>query len=184
MDDPRSPHPPRVLVAYATAAGSTAGVAEHIAEALRDDGAVATCRAVDADLDPAPFDAIVVGSAVHNMAWLPPALDFVRRLPEQTPLWCFSVAGADPHGRRSGRLATMEAGRLRAGLPPGTTPVEHRLFGGVVSMEGVPLWGRVFYRVTGQRAGDHRDWPGIEAWAHGIGRALSDRTASSRRTRP
>src|SRR3712207_9116255 len=44
MDDSRSPGRPRVLVAYATAEGSTADIAEHIAETLRDDGAATTCR--------------------------------------------------------------------------------------------------------------------------------------------
>jgi hypothetical protein len=63
---------PRVLVAYSTAAGSTAGVAERIAEALRRAGCEVACRPAGPDLDPAGVDALVLGSAVHNMAWLPP----------------------------------------------------------------------------------------------------------------
>jgi menaquinone-dependent protoporphyrinogen oxidase len=39
-------------------------------------------------------------------------------------------------------------------------------------MRGVPLWGRLFYRLTGGRPGDHRDWPAIEAWAAEIARSL------------
>jgi menaquinone-dependent protoporphyrinogen oxidase len=59
---------PRVLVAYATAAGSTAGIAERIAEILRTTGCEAACRPAGPDVDPAGFDALVLGSAVHNMA--------------------------------------------------------------------------------------------------------------------
>jgi menaquinone-dependent protoporphyrinogen oxidase len=59
---------PRVLVTYASAAGSTAGVAERIAETVRIAGCEVVCRPIGPDVDPAGFDAVVVGSAVHNMA--------------------------------------------------------------------------------------------------------------------
>jgi len=50
----------RVLVGYATAAGSTTGIAERIAATLRDAGGDVTCRPVGPDLDPAAFDVLVV----------------------------------------------------------------------------------------------------------------------------
>jgi menaquinone-dependent protoporphyrinogen oxidase len=62
---------PRVLVSYATAAGSTAGIAERIAGVLRTASRDAVCRPADPDPDLADFDALVLGSAVHDMAWLP-----------------------------------------------------------------------------------------------------------------
>src|SRR5688572_6065404 len=43
----------RVLVGYATAAGSTTGIAERIAAILHDAGGDVTCRPVGHDLDPA-----------------------------------------------------------------------------------------------------------------------------------
>jgi menaquinone-dependent protoporphyrinogen oxidase len=163
----------RVLLAYATADGSTAGVAEHMAEALRSAGHDVTCTAAGPDLDPADFDAFIVGSAVHNMAWLPPALDLLARLPAAAPLWCFSVAGADPRGFLRSRLAQAEGRRVAAGFPGAARPVDHRVFGGVVATTGVPLWGRLFYLVVGQRGGDNRDWPEIARWAAGIADTLS-----------
>ena len=57
---------PRALVTYSTAAGSTAGIAERIAQVLHD-----------ADL--AGVDGLVVGSAVHDMAWLAPSVEVLRR---------------------------------------------------------------------------------------------------------
>ena len=85
----------RVLVGYATAAGSTEGIAERITAVLRGAGAAVVCSPVGPDLDPTTFDAVVLGSAVHDMAWLTPALDFLGRVPAvATPrLWCFSVGG-------------------------------------------------------------------------------------------
>jgi menaquinone-dependent protoporphyrinogen oxidase len=145
MDDPS-----RVLVGYATAAGSTAGIAERIAETLRDSGCDVVCRPVGPDLDPKPFSALVVGSAVHNMAWR------------------FSVVGVAPHGAVTRRMTALEVRKVEQAFPPAFRPREHCFFGGIVEMKGVPLWGRVFWRMIGGRPGDHRDWPAIEDWAQRI----------------
>jgi menaquinone-dependent protoporphyrinogen oxidase len=166
-----------VLVGYATAAGSTAGIAERIAGVLRDAGAIVTCRAVGPDLEPADFDAVVVGSAVHNMAWLSPALEFLRRVPAARPLWCFSVGGVNPQNRITRKMAGLEAGRIAEQFPAGTSPREHRIFAGIIEMRGTPLWGKAFYRLTGGRPGDHRNWPAIETWASEIASALVPATA-------
>ena len=69
----------RVLVAYATAAGSTAGIAERIADVLSDAGCEVRCRPAGPDVELDGVDALVLGSAVHNMAWLPSALDLLQR---------------------------------------------------------------------------------------------------------
>jgi menaquinone-dependent protoporphyrinogen oxidase len=160
----------RVLVGYATAAGSTTGIAERIAATLREAGGDVTCRPVGPDLDPAAFDVLVVGSAVHNMSWLRPALDFVGRIPAEgnRPTWCFSVGGVAPHGPLTRRLTSSETHRVERGFPSSFRPREHRFFGGVVEMRGLPLWGKAFWRLMGGRPGDHRDWPAIESWARQI----------------
>jgi hypothetical protein len=71
----------RVLVGYATAGGSTQSIAERIADVLRDAGLTVVCRPVGPGLEPGAFDAVVVGSAVHGMAWLRPAVEILSRLP-------------------------------------------------------------------------------------------------------
>ena len=174
----------RVLVGYATAAGSTAGIAERIAATLRETGADVTCRPVGPDVEPAGFDALVVGSAVHNMAWLRPALDFLARLPstDDTPTWCFSVGGVQPDGAVTRRMTSLEVGKVERGFPPGFRARGHRFFGGIVDMTGVPLWGKAFWRLTGGRPGDHRDWAAVTAWADEIGATLP--AATGGRDRP
>jgi menaquinone-dependent protoporphyrinogen oxidase len=60
-----------VLVAYATAHGSTAGVAQEIGRVLTERGLnvmVANIKEVRAVRD---YDALVLGSAIHSGAWLP-----------------------------------------------------------------------------------------------------------------
>src|SRR4051794_10283395 len=178
----------RVLVGYATAAGSTESIAERIASMLRDAGAAVVCRPVGSDLDPTTFDAVVVGSAVHGMAWLTPALDFLGRVPAAaTPrLWCFSVGGlAHPERTRLSRwMAGSELQKIEQRFPAGRRPREHRMFAGIVDLREVPLWGRLFFRVTGGRSGDQRDWPAIEAWAAHIASQLDALPASAEGTRP
>ena len=107
----------RALVAYATAAGSTARTADRIAAVLRTAGCEATCRSAGPELDPAGFNALVVGSAVRNMAWLPTALEVVRRaaVTSSRPVWCFSVGGGEPAG---GTPTSREAERLDQQFPP------------------------------------------------------------------
>lgn len=174
--------PSRILVCYASAAGSTRGIAERIAHRLRHeldgyqpDQCEVTCQPVGPDLDPAKFAALIVGSAVHNMAWLPEAISFLSRLPAHSapPVWTFSVGSVEPRGPVTRLLVSRERIAVERGFPAGLTLREHRVFGGVVVMTGVPLWGRLFWRLTGGRPGDHRNWPAIEQWAAGIATELT-----------
>jgi menaquinone-dependent protoporphyrinogen oxidase len=167
---------PRVLVAYASAAGSTAGVAERIADVLGTAGCSVVCRPAGPDVDLDGFDALLVGSAVHDMAWLPSAVDVLRRAAAASasrPVWCFSVGGVNPQGAFTRYLTRKEAQRDERRFPVGLTLREHRVFGGVVDLRGAPWWSRLMYRLAGTRAGDRRDWPAIEAWARNIAAALT-----------
>jgi menaquinone-dependent protoporphyrinogen oxidase len=163
---------PRVLVAYATAAGSTTGIAERLSGTLRARGVTVACRPAGPDIDLDPFDAVVLGSAVHGMAWLEPALGLLRRLEPGRPVWCFSVGGMQPGGRLTRAMTDSELRRIAQAFPPSFTPRDHRLFGGIIDMRHTPLWGRLFFRATGGRSGDHRDWAAVEAWAEEIADAL------------
>ncbi len=96
-------------------------------------------------------------------------------------LWCFSVGGVNPRGRITGAIASARGSAVSSQqFPAGLMLRDHRVFGGIVAMAGVPLWGRVFYRMTGGRPGDHRDWPAVDAWAAGIADALSEAPSSVR----
>jgi menaquinone-dependent protoporphyrinogen oxidase len=160
---------PRILVTYATAAGSTSGVAERIAGTLQAAGADVACRPAGPDADLRSFGAFVVGSAVHNMAWLQPALDLLVRVDETgRPVWCFSVGGIQPRGRVTRAMTDRELQRIAQSFPRSLALRDHRMFGGIIDMRHTPLWGRLFFRATGGRPGDHRDWASIQAWGERI----------------
>ncbi|URN11515.1 flavodoxin domain-containing protein [Streptomyces radiopugnans] len=67
-----------VLVGYASAHGSTREIAERIAARLAERGVEAETASLDAVGDAGGYDAYVLGSAVHGMAWLPEATGFVH----------------------------------------------------------------------------------------------------------
>ena len=140
-----STKPARVLVTHSTAAGSTAGIAERIAQVLRSAGCTAQCLPASAVPDVEDVDALVVGSAVHDMAWLAPSIEVLRRaaVSGTADVWCFSVGGVRPHGRLTRALAAREVRRVGQQFPVGLKVRDHRLFGGVVELADVPLWGRV-----------------------------------------
>lgn len=171
-----------VLVTYASAHGSTAGVSERIGEVLRATGHQVEVRPVKDVDDATRFAALVVGSAIHNGKWLSEAADFVsdnRDTLASRPVWLFSVSSL---GDRSGAFAEPVNRRLRAMRkePKQMTEIRtairargHRNFTGAIDPSHWSAPGRLLFRVFGGRFGDHRDWPDIDGWAREIGKALA-----------
>ncbi|MEW6224509.1 MAG: flavodoxin domain-containing protein [Chloroflexota bacterium] len=159
----------RVLVAYATKHGSTREVAEEIGRELRQQGLdtdVAEARLVR---DLAPYDAVVLGSALYAAHWQRDANRFVARhlaALQARPVWLFSTGPLD---------RSADAGLLPA--PPSvaltTGPIgarAHRVFGGRLLADTPGLDPQV---LATHPVGDFRDWAAIRAWAQGIAAALA-----------
>ncbi|HXV10707.1 MAG TPA: flavodoxin domain-containing protein, partial [Burkholderiales bacterium] len=68
----------RALTVYASAHGSTAEVAQFIADIWKKRGIETDVAAVGAAPSVAGYDACVLGSAIHNGLWLPEMAAFVR----------------------------------------------------------------------------------------------------------
>ena len=163
-----------VLVAYATDHGSTRGVADRIASRLRLRGVGAEAHAIADVQEISKYDAVVLGSAIHGGKWLPEARQFADRnaaLLRERPVWLFSVSTL---GDEESMFPPRVADRLRAmrketpeiaGMRRLLHPQEHRNFAGAIARSHWPATGRAFFRATGGRYGDHRNWPAIEAWA-------------------
>lgn len=170
----------RVLIAYASAQGSTQEVAERIGARIADHDHQVSVAPVH-QASPGDHDAVVVGSAMHDGRWLPEATRFVASNAgdlRARPTWFFTVSSL---GRTSSffpgpvaRLLGRMRGESRAAAQFRDTvgPRGHRDFAGVI---GPDQWGRIgnlVLRAFGGRFGDHRDWADIERWADGIGREL------------
>jgi menaquinone-dependent protoporphyrinogen oxidase len=153
----------RVLVAYGTKMGGTAGIAERIAQVLAE-------RGHEAVLTPPAklsgrFDAAVVGSALYAGRWRSGPVKALRRLARQhppPPTWLF----------HSGPLAG-DADEPQE-LPKGVASLAARLgardvvtFGGRLDEEHASGWiARAMIR--NGKGGDWRDLDGVAAWAHAV----------------
>lgn len=167
----------RVLVAYASQHGATAGIAQRIADRLRAVGHEAELQAVTEADDPARFDACVIGSAVYIGHWRTEAVEFVRRHGSALagrPTWLFSSGplGDEPlddKGRDKRQVAVPDE---IPGLVAEVRPRDHRVFFGALNPDDLPIIPRLMRLLPAGRRllaeGDFRDWADIEGWADGI----------------
>ncbi|MBO2447948.1 flavodoxin domain-containing protein [Actinomadura barringtoniae] len=165
-----------ILVGYASAHGSTRGIAERIAAKLAGSGHDAEVQNLCQIDRLSEYDAYVLGSAVHNRAWLIEATETVmagREMLRHRPVWLFSV-GMPAALRGPWRVfADKEEPMVSARLREAIAPREHRLFSGVFRPEHISFFGRVLFRAMGCRYGDYRDWEAIDAWAEAIARQIT-----------
>jgi menaquinone-dependent protoporphyrinogen oxidase len=162
----------RILIAYATAHGSTQGIAERIAAGMEGRGFDVDCVPVDEVRNPDEYDAFVVGSAIHAQAWLPEAVRFITTH-EATlaarPSWLFSVGMPGALAKPLQHWAMSEGPKVVAGFEAGVHPRGTHLFTGVVSPEQFPdAKSRAVFRALGGRWGDYRDWADVDEWVGGI----------------
>ena len=83
----------QVLVAYASKYGATAEIAEKIGQVLDQEGLVAEVLPADRVGDLAPYQAVVLGSAVYIGQWRKEAATFLEANAKQLaerPVWLFS----------------------------------------------------------------------------------------------
>jgi menaquinone-dependent protoporphyrinogen oxidase len=172
-----------VLVAYASALGSTREIAQRLASRMAVALGEVECRSVEEVESLSGYEAVVVGSAIHNQAWLPPAAQFfARHGPElaKRPVWAFSVGMADalPKPFR-GRGAALQQERLAGVLFKEVQLRGHEVFSGVYMAVQMPAPLRVLFRLTGGRFGDLRDWAAVDTWADQISTQLAKPASSA-----
>jgi menaquinone-dependent protoporphyrinogen oxidase len=164
-----------VLVTAAGRHGGTAGLAEAIADGVREGLAgrgevvVRPCAEVSSV---AGFDAVVLGSGVYFGHWVQAAREFLLRCAVELwerPVWIFSsgpIARSGPAGfPAEGLVDVHEAFRL-------TDAREHRVFGGRLDPGRLDLPERAVVTALGGRTGDHRDLDAARAWGRDIAAAL------------
>lgn len=172
----------RVLVAYASRHGATREIAHAIGARLeegaagRASGVMAVVLPVEQHPDPAPYDAVVLGSAVYAGRWLEPARDYVTRYAatlRDRQVWLFSSGpiGAPPYPADEphdvGPLRTITGAR------------EHVIFPGRLDKQLLGFGERAI--VTAMRApvGDFRDWDAVRAWSDAIAGQLAEVCATA-----
>ena len=158
----------RMLVAYATAAGSTAEVAEAIGEELRSTGAEVDVRLAKEVKDVRPYGAVIVGSGIRAGQLLSDATKFVQKNRETlslVPVAYFVVCLTmkdDTEENRSTVAAYLDP------LRELVEPMEVGLFAGAVNPSSLPIPARMILKAMKISEGDYRDWEAIRAWARAL----------------
>lgn len=168
----------KILVTYASRAGSTAGIAEAIGAALANNDMQVEVFPMQEVEDLAAYRAVIAGSAIRGNRWLPEALQFLcthRKELNYKPFAAFMVCitlampGADKH--RQGLTGWMQPVRKLA------RPVSEGYFAGMLDFSRLPinpntLLMRLAVVLHIFPSGDHRDWKAIHTWAETVRQLL------------
>lgn len=173
----------KILVAYATRHGATAGIAERVTAALQAVGLSAEARPVEDVTNVEPYDAVVIGGAAYMFHWLKPALKFCRRHHKELaarPVWLFSSGplGTDLVDKDARNVLESSRPKEFDELTTLLNPRGEQVFFGAYDPDAPPigLGERLVAHMPAARgalpAGDFRDWPAIDAWAAHIAAEL------------
>jgi menaquinone-dependent protoporphyrinogen oxidase len=164
----------KILVTYASRAGSTAEIAKAIGETLQQDGARVDVLLVKDVQDLSPYSAVVVGSPIRSSKWLPEAMQFIqahRSELTKKPFATFTV---------SITLAMSKGDQYRQAVIGWTAPVRalveplsEGLFPGVLDFTKLPLTFdtlklRLVVALGIFPKDDRRDWNEIRAWTESL----------------
>jgi menaquinone-dependent protoporphyrinogen oxidase len=164
----------RVLIAFGSKRGGTAGVADMIGDALREAGCETVVSPADGIYDLAEFDAVVVVGALYANRWHRDARRFVRRHTaplRELPVWLVSSGPLDDSAEHQDIPPTKQVAKLakRVGARG------HVTFGGRLSPNATGFPASAMAKT---RAGDWRDQTHIRSWAESLVAALKSREAA------
>ncbi|MET9886674.1 flavodoxin domain-containing protein [Streptomyces sp. NPDC006430] len=160
----------RVLVAYGSKHGATAGIAREIGESLREDGLDAVVVAADEVTDVRDYDAVVLGGALYAGHWNSEAARCAQRNEEDLrhrPVWLFSSGPLDASAEEKDIPPVPSVAREMQKLGAR----EHVTFGGSVTAATPGLITKALLHQG--KGGDYRNPDRIHAWAHHIASELT-----------
>ena len=155
----------RILVTYATKAGSTAEIASKIGEHLSERGFQVDVINVKSKPDPKEYQAVILGSCIRMGGWLPEMLDYIKANQfalnsTQSALFTVHMLNAgDDEASKTARNAYMD--KVRA-LMPGTDEV---YFLGAMDFSKLSMLDRLISKMVKAEESDQRDWDKIKSWS-------------------
>jgi menaquinone-dependent protoporphyrinogen oxidase len=167
-----------ILVTYASKYGATKEIAAKIAEVLRQASLQVDVFPVEGTLDPTPYKAIVMGSAVYVGKWQKEAVEFLKTNEKALAsrlVWIFS---SGPTGEGD-PVQLVEGLRFPAVLQPVIDRIHPRdiaVFHGHINRDKLNFienWA--IKSLVKKPFGDFRDWDAITAWATTIVKALKEK---------
>lgn len=155
----------RVLVAYASKKGSTAGIAKAIAKELQSMGLVTIVAEMKSVASLEGYDGVVIGAPVYTGSVMADLSGFVSRHKDalaRLPVAAF-VTGIAPVYPKTGEPKIF-TDQILAALQP-KTPVVVTMFAGTLDTTKLSLIERGLTSILKVPTGDFRNWDAIAAWA-------------------
>jgi len=160
----------RILIAFGSKRGGTAGLADMIGDALTDGGyevAVAPAHCIH---DLAGFDAVIVAGALYANRWHRHARRFVSRNEKalrKLPVWLVSTGPLDDSAADRDIEPTRQVQKLIARV----SARGHATFGGRLSPDATGFPASAMAKT---KAGDWRDAAHVRRWVASIVEHLPD----------
>ena len=192
----------KILIAYTTNSGSTAEVADVIAETLRQEHNTVEVRRLEEVDDLEPYQAVLIGAPMI-LGWHKAALNFIKKnhrslACKKVAYFCMAMSLTQGGGgksvptslwidpdlskppRRPGKLSLKERYATVANYiapmlkrAPDVKPLSIAFFGGKLELFRLKWWQILFVMVVvGAQPGDRRSWPAIREWAGSLGAVL------------
>jgi menaquinone-dependent protoporphyrinogen oxidase len=157
-----------VLVAHASARGSTREVAAAVAATLAEQGVGVEVRPAAEVESLDAYDAVVLGGSLYYGRWHRDARGFLRRHRGALASRPLAVFGMGPLTLADDEVAGSRAQLDRAlAKAPHVRPASVAIFGGVVDP------AKLRFPLNRMPASDARDWDAIEEWAAGLAETLA-----------
>jgi len=158
----------RILIAYVSRRGSTAGIALAIGRELEAAGHRVEVAGVERITSLEGFGAAVIGAPVYMARIEKGVAGFVSRHRDglsRIPVAAFAV-GIAPVDHRVGSVGEILA-KLTAALDP-VKPVAVTMFAGRLDLARMSFTERTMTGLMKVLTGDFRDWDAIREWARGL----------------
>ena len=155
----------RILVAYASRKGSTAGIAQAIGKELVSAGHTVDVIEMKTVTTVVGYNAVVIGAPLYIGSIVKDAGNFVGRFRDQLaklPVAAFAVGMAPASHDAKKVEESMKA--LHASLAP-LIPVAATMFAGKLDPTKLSFILRKMTEFVKSPTGDYRDWNVIAAWA-------------------
>ncbi|MHC1781844.1 MAG: flavodoxin domain-containing protein [Anaerolineaceae bacterium] len=162
----------RILVAYASQAGSTRGIAEAITKTLTEKGLTVDTISMKDVKSLEGYSTVVAGSAIRGSKWLAEATQFLNRFQQELSrksVYAFYVCMA----LTMASMKNQDHSLLLAPIRRVAAIAGECGFAGAVDLNRLPLIpDRLIIKgivASGMwQEGDHRDWQAVRKWADSI----------------
>jgi len=154
----------RILIAYASKAGSTADTANRMGEHLSNQGLYVDVLSVKQVNDLAAYQVVILGSAIRMGSLLPDTIKFVENHQVGLKEKAFSVFILCMTLHEDTETNRTEASSYLDDLRGMVQPASEGLFAGVLENAHLTLLERFMMQQMKSTQGDYRNWSEIYDW--------------------